>query len=202
MTQRPGSDDPYHHDPDAPRPEQPQGYQAAPGYGAAPGYDGGAPGQPVAKPGSVGLAEKLTYGGGVVSLITGIAGFLESDESVRERLEAVLEATGRTASSEVIDAQVAVAGPSALASGVVVALIWFLVGWLLGKGKGWARIVATVLAVINVATTLFSLFGSSLLPGATGGFAIVLSVISAALAAVIVFLLWKKESSAYFQATP
>lgn len=210
MTQNPGSQDPYQHDPNAPR-QEPQGgdygsqggYQPAPGYGSAPGYDGGAPAAPVAKPSSVGLAEKLTYAGGVLTLIGAVMSLFTNTDEVREQVREQLEAAGQSVSPEAVDQAMQFGTITALIFGVVAAAIWFLVGFFLGKGKGWARIVATILGVINVLLTIFGLLGTSMMPGAStgGGLSMVLNILSGVLAAAIVFLIWKKESSAYFQAT-
>ncbi|WP_298889019.1 hypothetical protein [uncultured Serinicoccus sp.] len=219
MSQNPGHEDP-HHDPNAPHheagaqqhdPNAPHGEGAAPrhegGYQAAPSYDthgahDGAPAGAVAKPQPVGLAEKLMYAGGVVSLVTGLVGFFESEDSIRDRLNQASDAMGTSMTPEMIDQQVAVAPASALVSGLIAALLWFLVGRFCGKGKGWARIVATVLAVLNVISFVVGLLGSSMIPGAGGGTVVMLlNAVSAIIAAVVLFFLWKKESTAYFKAT-
>ena len=92
---------------------------------------------------------------------------------------------------------------SAVVVGIITAAVWFLLGFFLGKGKNWARIVATVLGVLNVVLFLVGLLGLGMMPGAAvgGGITLVLNAVSAALAAAIVFLIWKKESTAYFKGT-
>ncbi|WP_066637606.1 hypothetical protein [Serinicoccus hydrothermalis] len=195
MSQNPGHEDP-HHDPNAPQHEG--GYQAAPSYDA----HGGAPAGAVAKPQPVGLAEKLMYAGGVVSLVTGIVGFFESEDSIRDRLSQASEAMGGSMTPEMIDQQVALTPISALVTGLIAAVLWFLIGRFCGKGKGWARIVATVLAVLNLISFVFGLLGSSIIPGASGGtFVLLLNAVSAIIAAAVLFFLWKKESTAYFKST-
>ena len=195
MSQNPGHEDP-HHDPNAPQHEG--GYEAAPSYDA----HGGAPAGAVATPQPVGLAEKLMYAGGVVSLVTGIVGFFESEDSIRDRLSQASEAMGGSMTPEMIDQQVALTPISALVTGLIAAVLWFLIGRFCGKGKGWARIVATVLAVLNLISFVFGLLGSSIIPGASGGtFVLLLNAVSAIIAAAVLFFLWKKESTAYFKST-
>lgn len=195
MSQNSGHEDP-HHDPNAPQHEG--GYEAAPSYDA----HGGAPAGAVAKPQPVGLAEKLMYAGGVVSLVTGIVGFFESEDSIRDRLSQASEAMGGSMTPEMIDQQVALTPISALVTGLIAAMLWFLIGRFCGKGKGWARIVATVLAVLNLISFVFGLLGSSIIPGASGGtFVLLLNAVSAIIAAAVLFFLWKKESTAYFKGT-
>ncbi|ANS78604.1 hypothetical protein SGUI_1208 [Serinicoccus hydrothermalis] len=150
----------------------------------------------------MGLAEKLMYAGGVVSLVTGIVGFFESEDSIRDRLSQASEAMGGSMTPEMIDQQVALTPISALVTGLIAAVLWFLIGRFCGKGKGWARIVATVLAVLNLISFVFGLLGSSIIPGASGGtFVLLLNAVSAIIAAAVLFFLWKKESTAYFKST-
>ncbi|MDQ3415985.1 MAG: hypothetical protein M3474_02570 [Actinomycetota bacterium] len=68
--------------------------------------------------------------------------------------------------------------------------------WKNGQGRSWARIVATVLAGINVLFTAFGLASGNVAPVAS-----ILSVVKLILAIVIVVLLWRKESSAFYAAT-
>ncbi|MFK5691250.1 hypothetical protein ACI3EY_16455 [Ornithinimicrobium sp. LYQ92] len=205
MTQNPGQDpnqpDPYHHDPDAPQPERTGGYQAAPsaegsGYGAAPA-------QAVAKPQPVGLAQKLMYAGGVLSLVSGLTVLFSDEETLRQQMQEEMESAGQTVDPAMVDAAVMGAMWGGPIFGVIVAAIWFLLAVFNGKGKGWARIVATVLGALNIVGTLISLAGVGGMPGMGSGGALnlVLSLLSAAIAAAVIFLLWRKESSAYFAAT-
>ena len=196
MSQHPGHEDP-HHDPNAPQHEG--GYEAAPSYDA----HGGAPAAAVAKPQPVGLAEKLTYAGGVIALIGVVLSLFTPRDAMRDTIQQSLENAGQTATPEAIDQAMQFGLASAVVVGIITAAVWFLLGFFLGKGKNWARIVATVLGVLNVVIFLVSLLGVGMMPGAAagGGIALILNVISAALAAAIVFLIWKKESTAYFKAT-
>lgn len=205
MSQNPGHDpnqpDPYHHDPDAPQPERTGGYQAAPSA-EGPGY-GAAPAQAVAKPQPVGLAQKLMYAGGVLSLVSGLLVLFSDEEALRQQMQEEMEAAGQAADPAMVDAAVTGAMWGGPIFGIVVAAIWFLLAVFNGKGKGWARIIATILGALNVVGTLISLAGVGGMPGMAsgGGLNLVLSLLSAAIAAAVVFLLWRKESSAYFAAT-
>lgn len=206
MSQNPGQDpnqpDPYHHDPDAPQPERTGGYQPAPSA-EGPGY-GAAPAQAVAKPQPVGLAQKLMYAGGVLSLVSGLLVLFSDEEALRQQMQEEMEAAGQAVDPAMVDAAVMGAMWGGPIFGVVFAAIWFLLAVFNGKGKGWARIVATILGALNVVTTVVSLVGINAMPGAAatgGGLNLVLSLLSAAIAAAVIFLLWRKESSAYFAAT-
>jgi hypothetical protein len=62
-----------------------------------------------------------------------------------------------------------------------------------GQGKSWARIVATVLGGLNVVFTLLGLRNQT----AAG---VAFSLVGLLLAAGIVFLLWRPESSRFYEA--
>lgn len=93
-------------------------------------------------------------------------------------------------------------GADTLRTGVIVgAVVWLvlsvgvsvLLAVFIGKGRSWARIVYTVLGGIGILLTLLGLV--------TGGapvLFVLLDVLSAALIAAVIFLLWKPESSAWF----
>jgi hypothetical protein len=64
-----------------------------------------------------------------------------------------------------------------------------------GKGRSWARIVATVLGALSVLSLL-----SSVAQGQLTTLNLIVSLVSLALAIAILVLLWRKESSAYYDA--
>jgi len=73
--------------------------------------------------------------------------------------------------------------------------LWLWMAWKNGNGRSWARIVATVLGGINIAFTLLSL-----VQGTSPGLSVLLSLLSLALAVTILVLIWRKESTAFYQA--
>ncbi len=73
--------------------------------------------------------------------------------------------------------------------------LWLWMAWKNGQGRGWARIVATVLGGLNVVMTLFSVAS-----GNATALAMVLGLVNLVLAVAILVLLWKKESSAFYAA--
>lgn len=207
MSQNPGQDpnqpDPYRHDDDAARQERPSGYEAAPSFDAAGAGHGAVGGPAVAKPQPVGLAQKLMYAGGALSLVTGAVVLFTDRDVLRQQVEDQLAAAGQTLDASMIDSTVTGTLWGGAIFGVVFAAIWFLLAHFNGKGRGWARIVATILGALNVVSTVAGLAGVGAMPGAApGGLNVVLSLLSAAIAAAVVFLLWRKESSAYVAATP
>jgi LPXTG-motif cell wall-anchored protein len=67
--------------------------------------------------------------------------------------------------------------------------------WANGKGKNWARIVATVLFALSAVSFLTSLpqAGSAPLLVAVSG-------LTTLVGALAIYFLWRKDSSAWFQA--
>lgn len=174
-------------------------YESAPGMPTE-GY-GTRPPAP-AKPSSVGLAEKLMYGGAAVTLISGLLGLFGDQDAVRESIRESLETAGQAAGDAEVDALVQVGTVTGIIFAVIGAVLWALMGWLNGKGIGWARIVATILGVLGVLLTVVGLFGSALVPGADAGGALsmVLSLVTGVLALAVVVLLWRPDASAFFAA--
>lgn len=89
-----------------------------------------------------------------------------------------------------------------IAAGVVFGLIavglWVLMALMNGKGKSWARITATVLGGLNILSLLASISGAA--GTALPPLALVLGVASLILAGVIVYLLWQRPASEWFDA--
>lgn len=175
-------------------------YESAPGMPAE-GHGTSAP--PPAKPGSVALAEKLMYGGAALTLISGLLGLFTDQDAVRDSVRESLEAAGQATDKASIDAALQLGTITGVIFAVIGAALWALMGWLNGKGIGWARIVATILGVLGVLVTIFGLVGSAILPGAvaTGGaLSMVLSVLIGIVALAVVVLLWRPDASAFFAA--
>lgn len=91
---------------------------------------------------------------------------------------------------------------TAIAVAVVVGLIsvglWVLMAVMNRKGKTWARITATVLAGLNILFTLAAITGAAGASPTT--LTLLLSVVSLVLAGVIVYLLWQRPASEWFDA--
>lgn len=71
--------------------------------------------------------------------------------------------------------------------------MWIWMAQTNQRGLEWARIVATVLAPLNIAFTVFSLAQAA-------GVAIVVRFLTIALSGAILFLLYRPDSSAYYKA--
>jgi hypothetical protein len=75
---------------------------------------------------------------------------------------------------------------------VLAIAMWIWMAQTNQRGLEWARIVATVLAPLNIAFTLFSLSQAA-------GMAIVVRFLTIALAGAIIFLLYRPDSSAFYR---
>lgn len=171
-----------------------QGYGNAPaaGYGNAPGYQGGGPAPVVAKPKSIDLAQKLMYVGALISLLSGLSAIFQKD-SIKDQVRDALKENGGDMST--LDSVVNVGIVTSIIIGIIGALLWIFMAVMNGKGKSWARIVATVLGVLGVLFTLLGLTQNTSTP-----VSMVLGILTALVAIAVLVLLWKRESSEYYQA--
>lgn len=153
----------------------------------------GAPQPPAEQPGSVRTAVMLMRVGALLSLLSLLTTFLFRDQ-IRDQVEETLEAQGTTITADTVDAAVAVGTAFAVFFGLIGVALWLWMAWANGKGKGWARIVATVLFALSAVSFLFSFTQPQPLLNTVVG------LVNLVLGAAIVFLLWKRESSAWYAA--
>lgn len=179
-----------------PPPPEPQGYPGMPVPGApgpTPGMTPPAPGS-MARPQSVSNAVKLMYAGAALSVVTMILTPMSTD-GIRAQIEDAMAGQPTALTPDQIDGFVAVAVVMSLVFGLVAVGLWLLMAWANGKGKSWARIVATVLFALSALSFLTSLpqIGSApLLVGVSG--------VTTVVGALAIYFLWRKESSAWFRA--
>ena len=141
-------------------------------------------------PSSILTAVKLMYVGAGLSLLSFLIGLLTQD-SVRDQ---ALERNPDLTESE-LDTIVSVGIAIAVVVGLIGILLWVWMAETNRRGKSWARIVATVLGALNIVFTIVGLATAR-----NSGGVVIVSLISAALAAVILYLLYRPESSAYYEA--
>ena len=84
-----------------------------------------------------------------------------------------------------------------IAGGLIGAALWLWMAQSCRAGKGWARVVSTVLFGID---TLSVLAGAVTVPG--GGLTRIYGFVIWAIGLVAIFLLWQRSSSDYFRGTP
>ncbi|GAB3255610.1 hypothetical protein GCM10027562_17440 [Arthrobacter pigmenti] len=118
----------------------------------------------------------------VVSTIVALASL--GSPAMMEQFEMIMGAQGGEAQIDT-EAFVAIAATSAVIIGIIGVAVYLLIAFMVRKGKNWARITATVLAVLS----LFSLIG--------GGF---LQIIIVLLGVAAVVLLFTPKGSNYFNA--
>jgi hypothetical protein len=175
-------------------------YQPYPTGGASQPYPAGGNeiGQRPPQPSSVRNAVRLMYAGGALSAITAIL-ILATSSSIKNAVGRALRKANATDISNgkkpLTAAQILSVEKATIVVFVVVLVIaiglWAWMAWANGRGRNWARIVATVLFALNTIDLVLSVSRAGL------------SVIFVALGWVIglaaIILLWRRESSAYFQ---
>lgn len=164
------------------------------GYQPAPQYQGG-PGGPAmtTAPKSIVYAKYAMWAGAVMQLLAIPSTLLMRDE-MRELAEESLRESGASYDESMLDATVMFALGFGLLMSVLGAALWFLMAYLNGKGKGWARIVATVLYGIFVVSFLCGFAQPN--PMLT----IIMNVIVLIIGGLATFFLWRKDSTAWFKA--
>lgn len=179
-------------------PAAPQDPPPAPGQPSGPWASDNLPQHPMAyaprpdvpQPTSILQAVRLMFVGAAISAVGVLLSFTQTD-AIREAVE---DSDSSLTSSEV-DTVVNVAVGFAAVFGLIGVGLWIWMAVTNGQGKSWARVVATVLGGLNILGTLFNLTQ----PGSTP-LSLVLAVVGLILAAVILFLLYRPESSRYYEA--
>lgn len=183
-----------------PDPQQPSypGQQPPPApYGAYPATPAGASQAPPApsQPLSIALAVKLMWAAAALSVLS-LVYSLTTIGDLKDDVEAELVKNDADVSQSTIDAVFGVTIGYAIVFGLVGALLWLWMAWKNGQGRGWARIVATVFAGLNVLGLLFTLGG-----GNADAVTAVSSIVSVVLGLVVLVLLWRKESTQFYEGT-
>ena len=170
-----------------------------PGYpglypGPYPGpYQGGSNLPPPQRPGpppSVRSAVKAMYVGAALSglsVLLAAAGRSAIRRAVLQRFPNYGEAQLRTAVNFGVVFAVLV--------GLIGVALWLWMAYANGKGEEWARVLSTVFFGIDTLALAFNVFAASRTPLRTAG-----SVVVWAVGLVAIGLLWRPESSAYFNA--
>jgi len=139
----------------------------------------------------VSVAVKLMWAGAALTGLSVVLGLTQT-EGIREELSTQQLPTGTT-----LDAAVTAAIVATIVVGVITAALWVLMAIMNRRGKTWARIVATVLGALNILVNLLALGGAG---GVRPSISLVSGVVSVLLAAVVIVLLWRPESSRWYDA--
>jgi hypothetical protein len=146
--------------------------------------------QAPSRPATIATAVKLMYVGAALTAIGMLLTFLQVD-AIRDSIE--------DSDSSLSDSEVDSLVAGSIAFIVVVSLItiglWLWMASANGNGRSWARIVATVLGGLNILWTLLGFVGGNLTP-----LSLVVSLINLALAGYILYLLWRPESTHFYEA--
>ena len=171
-------------------------YPSAP-FGSMPsGPSGMSPnGAPAAvPPPSIQRAVLLMRVGAALSVLSILITLLTRD-SLRSQVTSTLRKSNAALTASQVDSAVSIAIVIAVVVGLVSVGLWLWMASANGKGRSWARIVATVLGALSVLSLL-----SSVAQGQMTTLNLVVSLVSLVLAVAILVLLWRKESSAYYDA--
>jgi hypothetical protein len=141
-------------------------------------------------PSSMLTAVKLMYAGAALSAISFLTSLLTRDSARDELAEAN---PGYT--EEQLDTALAFGIALAVIVGLFGILLWVWMAESNRRGKSWARVVATVLGAINIVFTIIGLF-----IGQNSALVLAFSLLSAGLAAVILYFLYRPDSNAYYEA--
>lgn len=141
-------------------------------------------------PSSIMAAVKLMYVGAGLSLLSMLFSLAARDE-IREQV--IEQQQDLDVAPGDVDSIVNITVGSLVVVGLLAVALWIWMAYTNKRGLAWARIVATVLGGLNIAFTLFSLAQST-------GLGIVLNFVSIALAGAILFLLYRPDSTAYYNA--
>jgi hypothetical protein len=140
------------------------------------------------RPQSVSTAVTLMYVGAGFSLL----GIILTIVAIGSLKSAIIKAGPGLSTAQVHSAEIATVA-IAVVGGLIGVGLWLWMAWANGAGKNWARILSTVFFGISTLELLLSFVR----PHALLGLVLELLVWLVGLGAVI--LLWRKESSAYFQ---
>lgn len=174
---------------------------AAPQYGAAPPPPpdyGQTPGGPYAQaatitqPPPIKQAVMLMKVGAGLSLL-GLLLSLLTMGSAKD----IIRQAGVDAGAPLTDDQLNGLATASIAFAVFAGLVgvglWLWMAAANGKGRKWARVVSTVFFVLSLLSA-----ASGSVQGRTPALSLVLSLVTVALGASILFLLYKKESTAFY----
>lgn len=188
--------DPYGSPPsggeDKPPPQPPP--VPGPAAGQPPSWQDEAPTARAEPPASILAAVRLMYVGAGLSLLWTLLLFPQ-----RDAIQDELTAQDLDMTPSEIDSVVTTFILSLTLLGVLTIALWLWMAFANRRGHAWARIVATVLGVIAILFTLFTTL-SVLGVGQGLNISVLLNVALIALAAAILFLLYRPDSNEYYNA--
>ena len=155
-------------------------------------YPGGAEPRepaPASAPPSVLRAVKVMYAGVAVSLI----GIVIDMTTLSATRAAIIKHSPTLTTAQVNNAEHVEIGLF-IASGLIGAALWLWMAQSCRAGKGWARIVSTVLFAIDTLAVLITTAGT-----AGGGLSRAYALVIWVVGLIAIILLWQRASSGYFR---
>jgi hypothetical protein len=131
------------------------------------------------------------YAGAAIWLISGIIGVI----TFANTMSADSRDPGSPYAGVVVGAVIAFTIVLAVLSIVVPIVLWLWMAWKCKAGRGWARIVSTVLFGLATLATLMSL-------ATTSAWGLAGEIVSWLVGLGATILLWQRSSSWYFRAAP
>lgn len=177
----------------APPPPEGQGPGQYAGMESMPGYEAPGAGAPVGKPDSIAMAVTLMYLGAALSLFGALTTLLMRD-TIRDALQKASDDATTPMTSSQIDTIVSISVASGVVGGLIGVALWLWMASVNGKGRKWARIVATVFFGISLLTTLGSLVQKQ--PPLN----LVIGLVTLLVGAFALFLLYRPDSTEYYNA--
>lgn len=148
------------------------------------------------QPPSIRTAVLLMRAGAAVSLI-GLVVTLFTLDTLKDEVRAQLGASDASFSSADLDTAFNAAVVFAIVFGLIGVGLWLWMAWANGKGRKWARVVATVFGVINVLSFIFVITaGSATTPS------LIVSVLSVLVGVAALFYLYRPDASQFYSAAP
>jgi hypothetical protein len=156
-------------------------------------YDPSSAGPAAEAPPSINRAVRLMWVGAGLSALGIVVSLLTRDD-LRDNVRKALVENGDFTQSK-LDTTYNSLLAAGIITGIIAIALWLWMAYANGKGRTWARIVATVLGGLDILLVL-----GALAQGEESALSVVFSAINAVLAIAIIVLLWSKQSSAYYRA--
>jgi hypothetical protein len=149
---------------------------------------------PLEQPSSMRTAVMLMRAGAVVSLI-GIVVTLLTLATLKDDIRSSLAHNSPTYTQSDVDTFYKTAVALSVILGLVAIGLWLWMASMNGKGRSWARIVATVLGILNVLSFL-----STVTVGNATASSLVFALVNVVIGVTTLVFLYRPESTAYYKA--
>lgn len=149
--------------------------------------------QPATIPAKLQRAVWLMYAGAILTLAS-----IPLNLGDREQMRSATRETNQDMSADQINAFVDAVFGLTIFLGILAAGLWVLMAWLNKRGKGWARITASVLGLLNIMFNLWLMTGA--LQGGASMFTLpaLVSLLILAISVIALIFLWNPDVRAWF----